>query len=46
MGSVELLVMAGEGGSPRRFLVERDCWNKFMLISCDAAGGSESGPGS
>ena len=44
MGSVDLMVMVGEGDSPGILIVERECWKKFMLISCDDAGGSESGP--
>ena len=46
MGSVEPLVMAGEGGGPGRLRVDRKCWNKFKLISGNAVGGYESGPGS
>ena len=46
MGSVETLAMTGGGDSPRRLRVERKCWNKFRLISGDAAGGAEDGPGS
>ena len=46
VGSVEPLVMAGEGGSPGSLIVDRKCWNKFDLISDDAAGGAKSEPGS
>ena len=46
MGSVEPLEMAGERDIPGSLIVETKCWNKFKLISGDAAGGAESGPGS
>ena len=46
MGYAEPLVVAGEGNSPSSLRVERKCWNKFKLISDDATGGAESGPGS
>ena len=46
MGYVEPLVMAGEGGIPGSLIVQRKCRNKFKLISVDAAGGAEAGPGS
>ena len=46
MGSVEPLVMAGEGDIPRSLRVERKCWKKSKLISCDSTGGAEAVPGS
>ena len=46
MGSVEPLAMAVEGDSPGSLRFERKYWNKFKLISGDAAGGAEAGPGS
>ena len=46
MVSVETLAMAGEGDIPSSLRVERKCWNKFKLISGDAAGGDEAGLGS
>ena len=46
MGSVGTLVMAGGGDSPRSLRADRKCWNKFKLISGNAVGGYESGPGS
>ena len=46
MGSVEPLVMVVEGDSPGSLIVDRKCWNKFKLISYDAAGGAEAGTGS
>ena len=46
MDSAEPLEMVGEGGSPGSLIVDRKFWNKFNLISDDAAGGAEAGPGS
>ena len=46
MDSVEPLEMAGEGDRPGSLRVERKRWNKFKLISNDAAGGTEAAPGS
>ena len=46
MGYVEPLVMVGLVDSPRILIDDRKCWNKFKLISVDAAGGAEVGSGS
>ena len=46
MGYVEPLAMAGEGDIPGSLRVDRKFWNNFKLISDDAAGGAEAGPGS
>ena len=46
ISSVKPLAMAIEGGIPGSLRVERKCWNKFKLISDDAAGGAEAVPGS
>ena len=42
MGSVEPLVMVGEGDITRSLGVEIKYWNNFKLISGDAAGGAEA----
>ena len=45
MGSIDPPEMEGGGDSSGRLRVERKCWNKFKLISDDATGGAEAGPG-
>ena len=39
MGSVGTLAMEGGGGSPCRLSSEIKCWNRFKLMSGEAAGG-------
>ena len=46
MGSVEPLVMTGEGDIPGSLRVEINCWNKFKFIYGDAVGGAEDVLGS